>query len=878
MRLFDFEERETNPNPVPRYWSRVHQAASSGSVRPPLPPWNNAELVYTSSGSPAASGEGAVHLPTNGGGTRLALDPGVIPVFDDTDYSITAKVLTKGLVHSGARLSALFLDRDGRPIVNSLRATLPTISERGWTSIIVELPGSRVGAAYIQISLDLVQPESNEASARIGALPAQDYSGSAWFDDVAVMQLPRVEISTNSDSNVLIEPHRPELRATVRDLTGEKLTARIAVLDADGNEVAGTQTPAGQGHTPEPWTPELPRFGWYRAVLSIRNEAGEAVGGSVADFLWMSGVENPQERDRFGIIAGSLPPALMKVLPQLCIDSHAGAVTIPLWEPGANVPDERDIEQSLTPLTDALVRDGHQITFALPRVPFPLLADPKAAPDDPWTLLVIDKSLWLPALQPLLDKYGQRVRRWQIGLVGDDLLFWKRDVQTEVTRAMAMLSRAVAGPIVVAPTRADRAHVPIRGCELVAFAPPDISPSGMAELASHWSDADRSARSVFAFAMDDASRFGAAACARELAKRVIQAWCAPSLDRQGAEPPSLALIDPWTIVGDKRPRVSPRAELGAWRTLGTILRGNRAVVRFPAPPGVNCYLLAPQRGGERGMLVVWNESAMPEHAAFDVYLGDTPLIARDIFGNTRRLNSTPGGSLVAPLTTINAGDEPLFIEGVDLPLARFLAGIRVDPPFIESSRDSFEHAVIIHNTWPSSISGRITILDPEGGGGGQRQWRIAPRIGAFLLKAGESARVPFTVSVGASEEVGPREFVFELDIAAQGEYPRQTIRRAIELGVREFKAELSARYRDSETLLVEATITNLSASPIDLALTLFSPEMQRLTASVSALAPASPAIRRFVIPKASLLHGKRVILSVTNPDSGAKLNTSVLVK
>lgn len=98
---FDFEERLSNPNPVPRNWSRVYDQAEGGH-RPLLPPWNQAELAFTGDGQAAASGEGYVRLPTQGGGTRLLLDSGVVPVFAGADYLVTAKVRTDGLARARA--------------------------------------------------------------------------------------------------------------------------------------------------------------------------------------------------------------------------------------------------------------------------------------------------------------------------------------------------------------------------------------------------------------------------------------------------------------------------------------------------------------------------------------------------------------------------------------------------------------------------------------------------------------------------------------------------------------------------------------------------------------------------------------------------------
>ncbi|MBZ0171017.1 MAG: hypothetical protein K8E66_01420, partial [Phycisphaerales bacterium] len=90
-RRFDFEERDTNPGKLPRFWIRAQHDPPS-RVRPGFPLWNQGHLDYDVS----ASGAGSVRLPTRGGSASLLLDPGVVTVFPDADYVVTARVRTEG--------------------------------------------------------------------------------------------------------------------------------------------------------------------------------------------------------------------------------------------------------------------------------------------------------------------------------------------------------------------------------------------------------------------------------------------------------------------------------------------------------------------------------------------------------------------------------------------------------------------------------------------------------------------------------------------------------------------------------------------------------------------------------------------------------------
>jgi hypothetical protein len=111
VKVFNFEEAKTNPGDVPRGWFRSFDEPSR--ARPGFPDWNKASLSYTTEGGVAFGGAGSVMLPTRGGSTALVVNEGVLPVFQNADYLISAKVRTDRLVHARAAMVARFLDKSG---------------------------------------------------------------------------------------------------------------------------------------------------------------------------------------------------------------------------------------------------------------------------------------------------------------------------------------------------------------------------------------------------------------------------------------------------------------------------------------------------------------------------------------------------------------------------------------------------------------------------------------------------------------------------------------------------------------------------------------------------------------------------------------------
>ena len=124
LKLFDFEEKELNPDPIPHFWYRGQDDPSVPRVRPGFPSWNQAELEY---GPGQGKFGGCVRMPTKGGSTSLLLDPGVLVVLPGADYVINATIKTRHLTHARARVVARFLDAQSKVIAGSEVRPGPTV-------------------------------------------------------------------------------------------------------------------------------------------------------------------------------------------------------------------------------------------------------------------------------------------------------------------------------------------------------------------------------------------------------------------------------------------------------------------------------------------------------------------------------------------------------------------------------------------------------------------------------------------------------------------------------------------------------------------------------------------------------------------------------
>ena len=278
LRSFDFEERNKgNAEDIPMNWSKV-----TGDQ---LPHYVNGQLATDK----ARSGKYSFRLDLNGGNLIYRYDAGLIKVQPGSHYRVEGFVQTTALKHARARLTAYFVDIDGRRIDNSLRRSqlyAYTGGEEHWKRVAVELSAVSEKARSLVLELELLQPSmyrKNTLGKR--GLFEQDIRGHAWFDDISVSQVPQVTMSTDRPGNMFRKSDVPRLTVLVNDRFTDDLAAQLVIRNAEGKTVhqrsgaldmSAAQT-LGPGRKKMNLTlPELPA-GWYEAALVMTSQ-GTYVG------------------------------------------------------------------------------------------------------------------------------------------------------------------------------------------------------------------------------------------------------------------------------------------------------------------------------------------------------------------------------------------------------------------------------------------------------------------------------------------------------------------------------------------------------------------------------------------------------------------------
>ncbi len=896
--MFDFEERTTNPGDVPEHWFRDQDEPGTDQRRPGFPPWNRAVLRYADEGAIARRGDGAVQLPTQGGGTSLVLSSGVIPIYPDDDYMVSGWVRTEGLEHARGVVIARFLDASGKPIEGSEVRTTPTISEGAWTEVGVELRGRWSEAAWVQLELELLQPRQHAAPEELAdknRIFSQDLSGSVWFDDIAVVQLPRVELRSLSPAAITRAPDRPVLSLLIRDLSGEDLELSLEVRDHRGVLVDERRERVTSGRLDRQWVPQLPRLGWYRASMSLTSAIGR-VGVTTCDFLWL-GATGPGwsagasgDARRFGVEARDWNHVAAKDLPAIVRTVGVGSVTLPAWE-AASTPETilAGAEARATTIS-AIQSAGADVTLTLPVVPTLLNASITVGRDDLWSLMAGDEKVWLPYAQPVFETLGATVSRWRVDSLD------RPPTPAQARQVALALERHLPSPLLIGaadPWDAGSALAAGATMHRVVAIPPSMTPAAVSLAAAGWSG--------LAGASGAASREHPITILlrrptgpedrpeqiAEMAKRVVEIWRA---SRDGAA--SVFLEEPWTVPEAVRPALNPRAELAAFHAVMEHLADRRVVGQLPVAPGVVCYLLAPRPGvpaTRGGALVAWNESAAPQAAILETYVG-IPESVRvfDVMGNSRPPRTTAGYSGGRTLLREKLTSDPIFVEGVDVELLRVLSSIRFEPTRLEATTRTQELTLLVDNPSPSALSGTITLLEPGGfereGSQRDRSWRISPRTLTINAPPGTTARVPISISFSPLAEVGDRDFVLRclLDSGSSAREPI-IVRRPVTIGLSNVAVDLRTFPRISASgatdLVLEAAVTNTGSEALTLDLTAFATGRPRMKGLITDLPPGSQAIRQFVFPAAAAdLAGTRLTLAVEDREASARVNRSIEVR
>jgi hypothetical protein len=893
-----FDDALENPEEVPREWFRAQHNPPERS-RLGFPAFNRASFDRKM----GASGSGSVVLPTRGGSTSLRLAAGAVVMFAEAQYRVTANVRTGGLRHARAYVRAVVLNEAKQPIPGSEMYSVPVLSEGEWTPVSVNMPTGLEHAAYLQIELQLLQPDQFPKGYGLapanhdtsGRMPLeQDLSGQAWFDDVTVLQLPRVSISTDAPGNVFVVPADPAVTVRVRDLTGDSLTAEVTVTDLAGEVVDRRRLSIDPGGTTARLGFNLPRLGWYRVTMSllgISDLPAEAAGLAETSLLYVDDV-SAQRRGReesgpsitrpFGLVATNVPTDSLGQLP--LIVSRVGLSRLTASFPTERGPTSPSPAAALEQLLDAIANQPIEFTLALSRVPRPIAEQFRVDPENPLTLVSVPATEWESMLKQELGPAGERVISWQIGPSFPPTPL-DHDTYEPALAALRRSLATISGTSrITLPWQADsqwpKAVSAKRAASTAAIVLPVGFPDALLPLAMENFKGLPTEGVDLTYLIErlPAGQFSDADRLQQFMIRAITVWAEAYAANTQHPSVRVALADPWSVARDGSLR--PEPALAAFATLARMTDGMRVIGQVPTTPGVTGLVLAPESGSAigslnigGGLLIVWDHSGESATQSISGYFGGGTLTLVDVFGNRRDLAPNgPGGAHTIPVSR-----EPTYVLGVDSHLVRFLSELRVEPDFIPAVVGSHDCEIVLRNPWSTRISGDLTLLAPDSRKGRRETgWALSPTTPmTFSIAPGGTARLPFSFLFASAEEAGTKQVPMLIRLAADRAYPNMRIGKPITIGLEDLEMSVSATLGprdDGPDVIVTTAIRNTGRLTRTLQVTTTTAGFATQTQPVVDINAGESAIRRFVFRNgAEKLSGKRIRAMLVDVDGAERM-------
>lgn len=846
IRRFDFEEAEEVRVEFPLHFKR------NISVDRGFPKFGTLSLTRETS----ASGNWSFQFALDGGSLSAEIPTGVLPVIPLADYVVTCRVRTSGLTHARARLLAQFHDATGNPITESAAESPLTRTGGVWKTLAIHIPGDYENAADLVVELQVLQPRQyGDHGADSGEPVLEDVSGFAWFDDLAIWHMPRIELTTDAPGNVYTAPATAHVGMLVRDLANESLNATLQVRDIEGNVVYEDRFLAPRGRLPLTKDLPLPRCGWYRAELSIRS--GSTLAGRETLDLVVIPPDRPRDvrtAERLGVALPHVPISRLRHAAGLVRQLQVGGAIVTVWDEQMSEDLAEDRTAALRDMIEDLLVAETEVTFALEGVPHDLAGRLGVDPAQVLDLLSHDPSEWREHLDTLLINFGLRVSRWQLGSSTHPDAFWKPELPALTSAARTSLTEFISQATIVLPFTAYQ-EIPESIGQTAAHVtvPTAVAPADFADYAAPWRRGGRDLSVQFEVLPD--RLFTPRQQVVDLMIRALHAW------RLGV--PRIFIEAPWRWPDDAT-GPQPDPAFAAWRGLADALRGRRFAGELPVGDGVIAWYMEDTDTGT-GSLVLWRDEVADAPAApVEVLLSEHPVRLVDAFGNTTTVTANKGTHSV-PVT-----DLPIFVEGINLQLARFRAAFRIEPPFVPSMHRVHDAELVLENPWDIGISGSIRLRDVEG-------CEITPRRRDFAMLPHEEIRVPLNIVLDRSAVSGRRRVDADVRISANGTY-RLTTHATLDVGWKDVELRPSwsvghdARTGEPE-LLITHHITNRGESMVSVDAFVVAPGLRMDRRPVAALAPGATAIKTFRIPgDAASLAGRRIRVGVSERDGIAQLN------
>jgi len=827
------------------------------------------------------------------GGAAMMQSP-VVDLDPNFRYQLSCRIMTQGLRHNHAYAELIFLDSAGTVLRREASASVSDSTP--WTRCRTEMAAPPDGAVGMAIRLYLTPIQWRQD---------RDIFGKAGFDDLVVMQVPRVRIETNHRLALYQSGERPLVRMQVMGLQNQQNTARFIAFDTDGREIARVERkfhivlstnaaapaePQGRAKNASPAAQEAAPAGIQGEGKVSKNEEIEASAEwelpelSPGFYTIRSSlIENHREWLRTettvavlakfpavstqGPFGWTMPDGVgnidVKSVPQWLQSTGVFLIKYPFW---IDINDRTTLDNAAW-LTERL-KEAEIRCIGLLATPPPAIQsviDERDKRQPVAANLFRDVRIWQPLLEPIMTRLTIRVPTWQLGHDGDHS-FIGRPQLPEVIRGINRDLQGYGQPIGVAiswpwleslpPAVGTVASAvnrstdePLTADELevvlqqIAMEPRVPAPPGkMLVRQETWLTLNPLNKKQY----DRDARIGDLLLRMGTVRghAVTGAFISNPRDRQHG----LLRVD-WR----------PDELYLPWRTASLLLGDvNRIGSIELEEAGSNMVFANPQRT----VMMVWSS----EPRSIEMYLGDQ-VKQIDAWGRQSVPEKVVQGDKIKHRFELDRA--PVFLIDVDPVIVAMRMATRVADSRIDSllgRRQSVE--LVVRNPTPETLSGTVALVPPE-------DWIVESPPQSFDLIPGDSRTIGFNIILRNSARIGevPLEFKFSL---RNDPIRRFDIHRSITVGPEGLDVEVVTKTMGDQ-MVVQLMLKNNSSRDQRYDCLLFPPDgrqYQRRQISV----PAGTTIRRdFIWDDGASLIGKSMLLRAVEQSGGRILNQSIIV-
>lgn len=856
VKRFDFTE-PGNFTEIPRNWLPVRRV---GFLR-----HNTPDFDHETGRGTAPS----MRLSFDRGGIGAVYQAKDIDVHSANDYRITAHIRTRGLRYARAYVTAFYMDHAFRKIAETQQRSAGVQSQDGrWTEVTIDLPGGLDRARWIGLTCVIEQaPTVAPTPEAPRPIRRTDINGVAWFDDIAVLRLPRTTFRLTTPGvarpfNVFAADEPVVIQAGVTDPDGVGLASSLTITNADGERLDAfdvATTPIDGTRGAYLFIPPTP--GRYDVRLEVRTGEKILISRSarflsLGPTLPMNGspvTASPSGDSGFGVILDAAsarrPEGLVRLLGLLGPD----IVQIPLWHGGQT---DREIVYGHRPLEaviQTLEAAGVSWTALLAAPPASLRPPPPSPAPTVVELLASDPVGWRPHLSLILARFGSKIRSWQIG-ADNNASPDAAQLRSALDHARTEIAALVSDPLIVAP-------LPLTALPAADSLPADgvslhIAPSvSVVRLSRMLTDLRRTTTKRIWTTIEglDPQRYERHVRLADYGQRMIAARA------NGAD---LVMVrQPWEADPNDPTRSRPAEDYLITRTIAHTLGGLSTARPVWLADDVTAYLFS-GASAERGALAVWSNGD-----------GGASRTVECLLGEGVSLVSIRGD--VSPVETRNRrgrfaiGAAPVILTPVTPWLVEMQAGFALDDFELPPALEPHERRLTLTNPSGGRLRGELTLTGPRG-------FRIRPSVVTVDLRPGESMVAALSIRVPTNFPTGPVTLHGDLRLTDAPDAPL-ALSTPINVSSPGLRVSVLSHVEDG-VLRVMQRVTNTTNEDIELRSIVVAPNRAREVRLIRDLAPGQSAIREFLIPDVASLRGEVVRVSVTQVGGPAVHNQIVRVE